>query len=186
MKNLTLMCFALCSVTLLSSCAGEPEAPPPPTLPTVTNQALGIRLTALPADFVVAANEGDTLELAPSSREVEGRVLFSVGPEKPNVNLVAAVKRHQRLVEERVEAEYKGGQELVTPLGAAFYSRGRYLAGLDEVEETAIFLLHPSQARLLTITYRYPAGVDSSVRVQQLLDILAVLEGVTEPAVPNG
>jgi len=166
--------------------SSDPEAPPAPSLPTVTNQALGIRLTALPADFTVATNEGDILELAPSSSEVEGRVLFSVGPEKPNVNLVAAVKRHQRLVEEQPEAEYKGGQELVTPLGAAFYSRGRYLAGLDEVEETAIFLLHPTQARLLTITYRYPAGVDSSVRVQQLLDILAVLEGATGPVAPGG
>jgi hypothetical protein len=107
--------------------------------------------------------------------------VFTVGPEKPNVNLVAAVKRHQRHVEEQPQAEYRGGQELVTPMGAAFYSRGRFLVGLAETEETAVMLLHPDSSRLLTITYRYPAGTDSSVRVQQLLDILAVLEGASEP-----
>jgi hypothetical protein len=30
----------------------------------------------------------------------------------------------------------------------------------------------------MTITYRYPVGDDSSVRVQQLFDVLATVEGL--------
>ena len=47
-----------------------------------------------------------------------------------------------------------------------------------EIEETVIFALHPDADRIMTITYRYPAGVDSSVRVQQLFDVLGAVEGV--------
>ena len=68
-------------------------------------------------------------------------------------------------------------EELKTPYGTAFYSRGRYLAGLTETEQTEVYLKHPFESRLLTISYTYPAGGDSSVRVQQLLDILAQIEG---------
>jgi hypothetical protein len=169
---------AICSALILSTCARTPETPPDPS---VTNQVLGIRLASLPSDFQVSLNEGEHLELVPVESSVEGRVTFSVGQRETGINLVAAVKGHQRRVEERPEADYRGGQELVTPLGTAFYSRGRFLTGLTESEETAIFVKHPSESRLLTIAYRYPAGADSSVRVQQLLDILGELEGVSEP-----
>lgn len=144
----------------------------------VTNDVLKLRLTSIPSEFVVTLNEGDQLELAPASPAVEGRVWFTLGPEERGVNLVAAVKRHQRHIEELPGADYKGGQELGTELGTAFYSRGRFLAGTTETEETAVFIQHPTQSRLLTIAYRYPANVDSSVRVQQLLDLLAEVDGV--------
>jgi hypothetical protein len=168
------------ALTLLAAltigCGGggqEPEVDP-----GVINDVLQIRLTAIPSEFVVTVNEDDRLELEPSSQEVAGRVWFTLGPEDRGVNLVAAVRRHQRHIEEFPQADYKGGQELVTPLGTAFYSRGRYLAGLTETEETAVFIQHPTQTRLLTISYRYPADVDSSVRVQQLLDVLGEVDGI--------
>lgn len=41
-----------------------------------------------------------------------------------------------------------------------------------------IFALHPDADRITTVTYQYPAGDDSSVRVQQLFDSLAVVEGI--------
>ena len=44
------------------------------------------------------------------------------------------------------------------------------------VEETVIVTLHPSANRLLTISYRYPAGEDSAQRVEQLIDVLSYLE----------
>jgi hypothetical protein len=166
--------IALTVVLAMAGCGPGDEAPPPD--PSVTNEALGLTLQAVPDEFEVAVNEGDQLELVPAEASVGGRVAFTVGEEQAGINLVAVVKRHQQHIEEMPEAEYKGGQELVTPFGTAFYSRGRYLAGLDEVEETNIFLKHPFQSRLLTIGYRYPAGADSSVRVQQLLDILALIE----------
>jgi hypothetical protein len=144
----------------------------------VTNDALQLRLTSVPSEFVVTVNDGDRLELAPASQSVQGRVWFTLGDEDRGVNLVAAVKRHQRQIEELPGADYKGGQELATPLGTAFYSRGRFLAGTTETEETAVFIQHPTRSRLLTISYRYPADVDSSVRVQQLLDVLGEVDSV--------
>ena len=163
-------------VAMAIGCGGGGQEPE--VAPGVTNDVLEIRLASIPPEFVVTVNEDDRLELEPSSQEVAGRVWFTVGLEDRGVNLVAAVRRHQRHIEEFPQADYKGGQELVTPLGTAFYSRGRYLAGITETEETAVFIQHPTQPRLLTISYRYPADVDSSVRVQQLLDVLGEVEGI--------
>jgi len=41
-----------------------------------------------------------------------------------------------------------------------------------------IFALHPDGDRITTVTYQYPAGDDSSDRVQQLFEVLAVVEGI--------
>lgn len=169
----------LCALLLTAACGSREPAPPPDM--SVTNDVLGLRLSAVPSDFEVAVNEGDRFELVPVEETVGGRAIFSVGPEETNINLVTVVKLHQQHIEEMPEAEYKGGQELLTPYGTAFYSRGRYLAGLTDTEETNIFLKHPFEDRLLTISYQYPAGADSSVRVQQLLDILAVIEAPAPP-----
>jgi len=165
------------AVIVLASCA---EEPPPAAVPvSVTNATLGIQLAAVPADFEVSVNDGDQLELVPTSSEVKGRLWFSVGPEERGVNVVAGMKEHERNTKSKPEATYKGAQELMTHLGAAFYSRGQYLGGTTMMEETAVFAGHPSQTRLLTITYRYPAGVDSSVRVQQLLEVLGEVGAIS-------
>lgn len=155
----------------------EPVQPPDSS---VTNEALGIRLASVPQEFEVATNEGDKLELVPAASSVGGRVVFLVGEERDAINLIAVVKDHQQRIEELPEAEYKGGQELVTPFGTAFYSRGRYLSGMTDTEQTNVYLKHPFHSRLLTLSYTYPAAGDSSVRVQQLLDLLAQLEGPAE------
>ena len=173
-------------VTLIGCGIGPPD-PEAPISTAVVNDPLGIRLATVPADFEVEVNAGDRLELVPSEPSVGGRIVFSVGEEDESLNLIAAVKRHQQRIEELPEGEYKGGQELVTPTGPAFYSRGRYLAGLTETEQTEIYLVHPLQSRLLTLSYTYPAGGDSSVRVQQLLDVLGYLEGaMTEESSLDG
>ncbi len=162
------------ALVIAVACAEQP----PPAAPTVSNPALGLRLAWLPPEFTVAVNEGDRLELEPTDPAVDGRLWFEIGPVETGLNLVAAVRGHQRRIEEQPRADYQGGQELMTPLGTAFYSRGRFMSGLTESEETAVFVRHPGEIRLLTITYRYPAGVDSSVRVQQLLDILGQVEPI--------
>ena len=167
--------LVIASIALLAAACG-PQQPAAPVVESVTNVTLDIRLDPLPTDFAVAVNDGRRLELVPAVDAVGGRVVFEVGDEEPEVNLVAAVKRHQLQVEQMPGAEYKGGQELVTPHGSAFYSRGRFLAGSELVEDTVVVLKHPSASRLLTIGYRYPAAGDSSVRVQQLLDLISVLQ----------
>jgi hypothetical protein len=167
--------LALSAVVVAAGCANR--QPPAPVDPSVTNEDLGLRLTSVPADFVVDLNQGPDLELVPAEPSVGGRVTFSVGEEEQGINLIAAVNRHRSAIEEQPEAAYQGGQELLSPHGTAFYSRGRFLVGFDQVEETVVLLKHPTANRLLTIRYRYPAGADSSIRVQQLLDVLGVLEG---------
>jgi hypothetical protein len=170
---------ALAVVAALALAAGCAK-PSPPIDPSVSNEALGIRLASVPSDFEVSLNEADKLELIPADSSIEGRLWFEVGPVETGVNLVAAVKGHQRSIEEFPEADYKGGQELVTPLGSAYYSRGQFLLGLTRSEETVVLALHPSEERLLTVAYRYPAGVDSSVRVQQLLDVVGEIEAINQ------
>jgi hypothetical protein len=167
------------------ACQNRQQEAPPANV-SVTNEALGLRLASLPPEFALAVNQGRDLELVPANQDVSGLVTFDVGEEEHGINLIAAVKRHQRQIEEQPEADYMGGQELKTPFGTAFYSRGRFLSGVDEVEETVILLKHPTEDRLLTIRYRYPAGTDSSVRVQQLLDVLGELEGLGAPPPDEG
>jgi hypothetical protein len=60
--------------------------------------------------------------------------------------------------------------------GTAFYSRGRFVEKGVVEEETVILTIHPSANRLLTISYRYPAGEDSAARVEKLIDVLSYVE----------
>lgn len=173
-KMSSLRCVLSAAVVLTAACA----PPPPPPDPGVENLDLGIRLNGIPESLVVAANQGSKLELRPAGETAEGTLWFSVAPEEQGVNLVEAVKSHQSRIEGLPEGDYKGAQELQGPIGTAFYSRGRFLEGGGEVEETVLVSIHPSESRILEITYRYPAGDDSAARVEQLIDVLAWLEGV--------
>ena len=155
------------------ACAGPP-APPPDA--AVENLDLGIRLAAVPDGLLVTDNQGTSLQLKPAGENVEGVLWFAVGPEQAGVNLVEAVKAHQERIEGLPEGDYKGAQELQGPLGTAFYSRGRFLEREVVEEETVILTIHPSGNRLLSISYRYPAGKDSAKRVEQVIDVLSYME----------
>ena len=144
--------------------------------PGVENIDLGIKLASMPEGLVVDANQGSTLELRPAEEGAAGVVWFVVGPEQVAVNLVAAVQEHQTHIEDLPGGTYKGAQELQGDIGTAFYSRGRFVDADSSLEETVLFLIHPSGNRLLEIHYRYPAGDDSAARVEQLIGVLAELE----------
>jgi len=155
------------------ACAGPPAPPPDPG---VENLDLGIHLAAVPDGLLVTDNQGTSLQLEPAGENVGGILWFAVGPEEAGVNLVEAVKTHQERIEGLPEGDYKGAQELQGPLGTAFYSRGRFVETEVTKEETVLLTIHPSGNRLLTISYRYPAGKDSARRVEQLIDVLSYLE----------
>jgi hypothetical protein len=159
---------------VVSVVACSQPAPPPDR--GVDNPALGVRLAALPEDLRVAENQGSTLVLRPADETVGGVIRFAVGSEQVGINLVAAVNEHQARIAGLAGGDYKGAQELQTPFGAVYYSRGRYSGNGVPQEETAIFMIHPAQSRLLTITYVYPAGDDSAARVEQLIGVLAEIE----------
>jgi hypothetical protein len=140
---------------------------------------LGLAIANLPDGLEVTTNEGGTLMLVPKGKA--GTIVVQAGPAEVGPNLVAAVKEHQASIEARPGAEYLGVRELVTPLGSAYWSRGRYEQGGSTVEETRIVTLHPDGHRLLYLTSTYPAGDDSSARIQELLALLTEIEG-TKPA----
>ena len=168
--------WSLRVVVVLAACcaACSPQQAPPEG--GYSNLDLGIRLAAVPDGFAVAVNQGSSFELRPTDETVGGLLWFGVGPEVEGVNLVAAVNKHQARIEGLPGGDYKGAQELQGPLGTAFYSRGRYLDGETETEETILVTIHPKGNRMLTITYRYPAGNDSAARVEQLIETLAFVE----------
>ena len=153
--------------------------PPPPSQPldtSVDNVELGIGLAAVPEGLETAVNQGRNLELRPTTEGVDGVMSFFVGPEQHAVNLVAAVQDHQAKIEALPGGEYQGAQELSGDAGVVYYSRGRFSDGEATVEETVLFLIHPSDYRLLEIHYRYPAADDSAARVGQLIEVLSELE----------
>jgi len=169
------MIFVLVLVVTALSCA-EPSPPPPPPDTSVDNVELGVALASVPEGLHTTLNEGKSLELRPTTEGVDGLVWFAVGPEKVGVNLVAATQSHKAQIESLPDGEYKGGQELQGDFGVAFYSRGRFSEAGTTVEETVLFLIHPTASRQLEIHYRYPAGEDSAARVEQLIGVLAELE----------
>ena len=169
------MIFVLVLAVSALSCSDPPPLPPPPDT-GVENTALGIALASVPEGLHTTVNEGDYLELQPTGEGVDGLVWFAVGPEKVGVNLVAATQSHKDQIEALPDGEYKGGEELQGDFGVAFYSRGRFSEAGATVEETVLFLIHPSASRQLEIHYRYPAGDDSAARVEQLIGVLAELE----------
>jgi hypothetical protein len=180
--------FALLSLTamvltagslLLGSCApaDEPEVENRPAM-VFENTELRLRLSRVPAEFVVVTNDGDQLVLDHSDAAVGGRITIANRPPEAGQNLPAETKVHRVFIENQENGDYLGGQELVTHLGTAFYSRGRYVVEGAEIEEVVVYSLHPYADRIMTVTYRYPAGLDSSVRIQQLFDLFAGLEGL--------
>ena len=144
---------------------------------SIENPELRLRLVGVPSEFEVTTNRARDLVLGHTDPAVGGEVVIVALPPEEGQNLVSAVAFHEAFIENQEDGDYQGGQELVGPLGTAFYSRGRFTLDGETVEETTIFSLHPDGDRILTLRYRYPAGVDSSVRVQQLFDLLATIEG---------
>jgi hypothetical protein len=157
------------------SCS-EPPPPPPPPDTSVENIELGIKLAAVPEGLETSFNQGRNLELRPTAEGAEGVMSFFVGPEQQAINLVAAVQDHQAKTEALPNGEYMGAQELSGDAGVVFYSRGRFSDQETAVEETVLFLIHPSAYQLLEVRYRYPAADDSAARVEQLIEVLAELE----------
>lgn len=171
--------FITASSLLIGSCNQQPEpeiAEPAPMV--VENIELRLRLAGVPGEFMTVTNDGDKLILSVADPAIEGEILFANKTPEAGQNLPAEVKIHQVVIEEREKGDYLGAQELVSQLGTTYYSRGQYIQDGAKIEETTIFALHPYADRIMTITYLYPAGDDSSERVQQLFEILEIVEGL--------
>lgn len=171
--------FIAASSLLIGSCNQQPEPEVvEPTPMVVENTALRLRLAGVPGEFKTVTNDGDQLILSVADSAIEGEIHFANKPPEAGQNLPAELKFHKEVIEEQEGGDYLGAQELTSQLGTTYYSRGRYQLDGALIEETTIFALHPYADRITTITYRYPAGDDSSERVQQLFEVLSVVEGL--------
>lgn len=166
----------------LAVAACSPQGPPAPTEPAGLDcPQLGIRLSSVPSAFTVVGNQGDELVLAPAEEGASGHLTVRTEtPDVGGVNLVAAVQAHQQQIESLPEGTYLGQQELVTPVGTAFWSRGSYTAGSVTTEETAVLAVHPDGQRMLILTYTYPRAADSTARVENLLEVLGEVEPLNQ------
>lgn len=150
-------------------------APPEPV--RVESSNLDLAIAALPEPFEVTSDSGDTIELVAPGENGEGHLTIRLGEAQSfGVNLVEAVKERKVEFEAAAGGRYLGNRELGTPTGTAFTARGTYEGANGPVEETWIYMLHPSQRnRMLTLTYRYPPS-ESEARVGQLLTLLGEIE----------
>lgn len=174
----------LMAASALAACGGGggETGEEAPAGPRVESPELGIAIASVPAGFEVTGVEDGVLELR---HETGGMMEMTVDtPEVGGVNLVAAVREHEAKIGARPGSEYKGQQELMTAnLGTAYYSRGVWEEEGELREEAAVFLLHPTGDRQLTVVYRYPSGDDSQSRIQdELFAVVGELEDFGTPA----
>ena len=175
------MFLSLVVAATASGCKKEP--PPPPTV-RVENPQLGVAIAALsPADFVLAANDGASIELLPAGEGASGTISVVAGePEVGGINLVAAVQHHKSEVLEGPDGDYKGQTEYMSPLGTTFASRGRFSSDLGLIEERVVYMVHPWGDRTLQVIYRYPAADDTQARLDALmLGVVGELEALPAP-----
>ena len=152
----------------------------------IENGALGIALARVPAEFEVAANEGEELVLVRTAEDDPARLTFELGTlQTAGVNLVDEVWKEKERVEALPDGEYRGQNELAgVPLGTTFTSRGRFRdeESGEMVEEYRALLVHPSQNRLLMVDYEYPVpppgeGQDQA-RLEELMLVLEQIEPI--------
>lgn len=172
----------------LIGCGGAEETADAPRGPVVELPAINLAFDALPAGFVVGSSSADTVELVPSDPEANGRMWVEAGEISDfGIDLVQVVTDQTEAYAQFDNSEYFGGRKLViAAAGEAYYVRGRYDENGERREELRLFLVHPSENRLVSLHYAYPAGDDSADRVQELFALageLAVLDvGAAPPA----
>lgn len=182
---LTIPLFLFATLGLACS-APDSEAPTADPDPVV-NQAMNVSFASLPAGFAVAENSDTALRLEPSSSDDvatgERSMWLDVGDRSDfGIPLVEIVNSQKEQYEALEDGTFSGNRELGTHVGKAYYSRGGYTFDGAAVEETRIFLVHPTENRLVTFHYRYPADDDSGARIQELFAWLGELEAADPQA----
>ncbi|HUP25219.1 MAG TPA: hypothetical protein VNB06_20060 [Thermoanaerobaculia bacterium] len=177
----------LASLTLACNRGGDgniEDAELPPPAQRVENEALDLALARVPAGLALRDN-GANIRLVPSGGDAgdQSELRIEVGPDSAfGIDPVQLANDQQASFGEAAGGEFFGAQKLVTPLGPATYARGRFDAeDGSRIEETRAYAVHPAANRLVTVTYRYPAGEDSRERVAQLLEVLGEIEPRTAP-----
>lgn len=170
---------------------GTTTAIEPSGVERVENAALGIALVGpQAAGFDVVANEGETLALVRHATETEAEATLTYEtspPQLAGINLVDAVNQQKAEIEARPDGRFFGQIQLMSQLGNAYSTRGRYAGAGGETEEVRIFAVHPAGDRLLSLTYRYrptPGEAGSKARSEQAMAALGLIEPLAPAAPP--
>lgn len=172
----------LAAAALLAACPGaEPPADEPAAEP-VESAAAGVRIAALPAVFEVESNDASGLALGAPSLPGPSDLTITLSDEyEQGLDIIDAVEQALAGFEARPAGRSFGQTQLISPLGHAYMPRGRYEIDGRPVEELRALLAHPWGNRLLTLSYVYPAGDDTSERGEQLMELLGEMEALAEP-----
>ncbi len=173
---LSLAAAGILLVACQPSNSSAPEQDAPATSERAESPQLGLALANVPEGFQVV--EENELRLQRTDDQT-GEVWIEVGPVVESINLVQEVRNWEKRFDEMPGGDFKGQMELGTQFGSAYSVRGRYLEGDLEVEQFRLMSLHPNEYRLLSLIYTYPAGEDSTMRSNQVMEVFGELEGLT-------
>jgi hypothetical protein len=183
-KALIMPSFSYPTLTLLlatvtmAGTACQKSQPTPSGPQRIENSELGIAIANLPEPFEVESNQASDLRLRVPGPNGVGTIAIGVGPVTSTaINLPAEAKATQEHFETLPAGRYFGNLELVTPIGSAFTARGAYDREGVTVEEIRVFALHPTENRLLLLTFVYPEG-EGKERMQQLAGLLGEIESL--------
>ena len=178
---------ALGALVLLASCqpgdrAGEEGGAADGAAETIEAGAAGVRVVALPEVFEVSSNDDAGLTLAAPSLPGPSALTVTLSPRyEQGLNIVEAVELTMAEFAALPGGRSFGQTQLVAPLGLAYMARGRYQVDGESVEELRALLAHPWGNRLLTLSYIYPLGEDTSERGGQLMELLGEMEALEAP-----
>jgi hypothetical protein len=177
---------ALAIVFVLGACSSEPAAPPAPADTSLEAPAVMLRLGATPEVFELDTNDAAGLAFTAPSLAGPSMVTVTLGDVVDGgINIFEQVEEQLASFTELPEGASYGQTQLVAPIGLTFMLRGRYQDEGRAVEELRAILVHPAGNRLLTASYRYPVGDDTSERGQQLMELLGEMEPLETASEPE-
>jgi hypothetical protein len=191
-RSRPLTAAALC--LLAAACSGGAgDAPASGEVERLENQQIQIAVEVpVGGPFEVVSNAGEEIRLRfRGDGEFEpADVVYSAFPEQDyGVNLYDAVNRREEEIEGRPGGQFFGQVELVSQLGPAFNTRGRYTAEEGgAVEEVRVFAVHPTVNRIVHMTYRYPPtpGQTEARMLEQAFEAFGYIEPLDAPPPAEG
>ncbi len=185
MGRSTILLFLL-SGLLAVSCgreAPEPEAPPTPTPANITRAAPP---TQVPAALRSAPHR-ISLRFVPSGffegLPEDGLVLESGAGEVLFFNLAGSdldggVTAHKKRLERMPGPNFLGSEEIDTAHGKGLLSRSTFDADGVPTNVICITIPHPDKESILSVCYNYSGGGREDTRRDELLSVVAQVQGL--------
>lgn len=174
--------LSLALLLALTGCAPGTDEAQEPGAAAIENEAVGVRLLAVPEPFELVSDDADGVVLEVVDRAAGGTVRITLSEVyEGGLNIVEAVKTGLAEFQAMPDGESFGQTQLMAPIGLTYMLRGRYTAEGTPTEALRAIVAHPWGNRLLTVAYTYPRGDDTKERGEQLMGLLGEIEALPEP-----